>query len=137
MRPSDFLTQAAGLIVPGRVYSEPITSDGTTIIPAAIVRGVGGGGGGEEGHHKHGEGCGFIISARPVGALEIRDGNVCWRPTIDANRVIAGLVIVAVAVSGFRWLTERARARSTAEITRLEHPRAEPTAPHHTGSEEA
>jgi hypothetical protein len=37
------------------------------------------------------------MQGRPAGAFVIRDGNVTWRPAVDPNTVIVGLVIVTVA----------------------------------------
>ena len=69
------------------VYGEPITQDGVTVIPVASVRG---GAGGREGEDGTGGGRGFGINARPVGAFLIKDGDVTWKPAIDATRTILG-----------------------------------------------
>ncbi len=83
----------------GRVYGDPIERDGTTIIPAAKIRG-GGGGGGPEGSG----GGGFGITARPVGAYVIREGQVRWEPALDVNRIVLGAQVTAI----FLFLTLRA-----------------------------
>jgi len=63
-----------------RVFGDPITIDGVTIIPVARVSGGGGGGGGEgtgpgnEGGH--GFGTGFGLGAQAVGVYEIRNGEL-------------------------------------------------------------
>ncbi len=77
-----------------RVFGDPYTVDGVTLIPVArIAGGAGGGGGegtgpGEEGGH--GFGTGFGLGARPVGVYEIRNGHLRWKPAIDADRLARG-----------------------------------------------
>jgi uncharacterized spore protein YtfJ len=55
-----------------RVFGEPIEQEGATVVPVAAVRGGAGGGGDDAGNG----GGGFGLSARPVGAYVIRDGEV-------------------------------------------------------------
>ncbi len=86
----------------GRVYGDPIERDGTTIIPAAKVRGGGGGGGG--GGDAGGNGGGFAMTARPVGAYVIREGVVRWEPALDVNRIVLGAQLAAIVL----FLTLRA-----------------------------
>jgi uncharacterized spore protein YtfJ len=74
-----------------RVYGDPIERDGTTIIPAARLRG-GGGGGGDNAQNGGG---GFGITARPVGAYVVRNGEVTWQPAVDVSRIAVGGQIVA------------------------------------------
>jgi hypothetical protein len=38
------------------------------------------------------------MNGRPAGAFVIRDGTVTWRPAVDPNTIIVGLVIVTVTV---------------------------------------
>lgn len=80
----DTVNQARDAITVRRVYGEPYQEDGVTIIPAAHVMGGGGGGGDTLGNG----GSGFGLSARPVGAWVIKDGDATWRPSIDLNRAI-------------------------------------------------
>lgn len=91
-----------------RVFSEPHTQDGVTVIPAAVVAGGGGGGGDGQG----GEGGGYGVSARPAGAYVIRDGEVEWRPAIDVNGAITRATVVAVVLLLVRWRVARIRARA-------------------------
>lgn len=91
-----------------RVFSDPVERDGVTIIPAAAVRGGGGGGGGEDMSGNQGGGVGFGLSARPVGAYQIKDGQVSWVPALDLTRVIVlGQVIVIIALMVVRTLVRR------------------------------
>lgn len=91
----------------GRVFGDAYEVDGVTLIPVAVVAGGagGGGGGGEsDGDSGSGFGTGFGIGAKPVGVYEVRDGQVTWRPAIDATRlakggqVLAGLVVICLTL---------------------------------------
>lgn len=83
----------------GRVFGDPFTVDGVTIIPVARVAGGGGGGGGEgtgpDDQGGHGFGSGFGLGARPVGVYKIRDGQLTWKPTIDVDRIARGTQVLA------------------------------------------
>jgi uncharacterized spore protein YtfJ len=94
------------------VFGEPYEKDGVTVIPAARVQGGAGGGSGEDpqGQGK-GSGSGFGMTARPVGAFIIRDGELSWRPAVDVNRTVLGGQLVAVAA----LLTVRAIIRARAK----------------------
>ena len=85
----EILSGARDTITAGRVFGEPYEKDGVTLIPAAAVRGGGGAGEGDGGEGEStGLGGGFGMSARPVGAYEIKDGEVHWVPAADTTRVI-------------------------------------------------
>jgi uncharacterized spore protein YtfJ len=107
MKVDEMLAGARDVMAVKRVYGEPIEKDGITIIPAANVRGGGGGGGDSEGNG----GGGFGVTARPVGAYVIRNGELSWEPAIDATRlgtlgmvtaIVALLVIRSIAKAIFR-----------------------------------
>jgi uncharacterized spore protein YtfJ len=99
MNALESISQARDALTVKRVYGEPYQEDGVTIIPAAAVIGGGGGGGDTEGNG----GSGFGLSARPVGAWVIKDGDAVWRPAIDLNRVIlVGQVVAIVALLSLR-----------------------------------
>lgn len=92
------VNQARDAITVRRVYGEPYQEAGVTIIPAAHVMG-GGGGGGPSGAG----GAGFGLSARPVGAWVIKNGDAQWRPALDLNRVILmGQLVGIVALLTLR-----------------------------------
>jgi uncharacterized spore protein YtfJ len=97
------------------VFGEPYEKDGVTVIPAARVQGGAGGGSGEDtqGQGK-GSGSGFGLTARPVGAFIIRDGELSWRPAVDVNRIVLGGQVVAIVA----LLTVRAIIRSRAKAKR-------------------
>jgi uncharacterized spore protein YtfJ len=88
-----------------RVYGDPVTENGVTIIPAAAVRGGGGGGGDTEGNG----GSGFGLTASPVGAYVIRDGEVSWQPAVNPNRLTLGWQIVTALAILAWWRVAKAR----------------------------
>jgi uncharacterized spore protein YtfJ len=108
----DVIAQARDTLTVKRVFGEPYEKDGVTVIPAARVQGGAGGGSGEDpqGQGK-GSGSGFGMTARPVGAFIIRDGELSWRPAVDVNRIVLGGQLVAVAA----LLTVRAIIRARAK----------------------
>jgi uncharacterized spore protein YtfJ len=81
-----------------RVFGEPITQNGVTIIPVARVGGgAGGGDGKQEGDRpSEGSGGGFGVGGRPAGTFVINEGKVSWKPAVDVNRVIVGGQLVAI-----------------------------------------
>jgi uncharacterized spore protein YtfJ len=111
----DVIAQARDTLTVKRVFGEPYEKDGVTVIPAARVRGGAGGGSGEDPDSRgRGSGSGFGVTARPVGAFVIRDGDLSWRPAVDVNRiVVGGQVVVVVALLTVRAIVKaRSRARS-------------------------
>lgn len=110
------LQGARDAITVRRVYGEPYEKDGVTLIPAAAVRGGGGGGEGEgEGPEGEGagsgSGAGFGMTARPVGAFQIKGDEVSWVPAADTTRVIIlAEIALIVALLVFRSIR---RARHT------------------------
>jgi uncharacterized spore protein YtfJ len=90
----DTVNQTRDAITVRRVYGEPYQENGVTIIPAAQVMGGGGGGGDTLGNG----GTGFGLSARPVGAWIIKDGEARWRPALDLNRAIFMGQIVGIVM---------------------------------------
>jgi uncharacterized spore protein YtfJ len=97
-----------------RVFGDPIERDGITFVPVASVSGGGGGGGGHDAAGQEGEGGGFGLRARPVGAFVLRDGEVRWQPVVDLSRVAAfGLATVTViALAWVRSARHHARRRA-------------------------
>jgi len=103
----DEIRGARDALTVGRVFGDAYEFDGVTLIPVARVVGGGGGGGGEDeskpGSGK-GFGTGFGMGARGIGMYEVRDGNVTWKPAVDATRlakggqVLAGIIAVCVTL---------------------------------------
>jgi uncharacterized spore protein YtfJ len=91
-----------------RVFGEAYERDGVTVIPVASVRGTAGGGGGGDSEGNGGTGAGFGLSARPVGAFIVKEGDVSWRPAYDATRVaILGEVVAALGILTLRSVLKR------------------------------
>ena len=97
-----------------RVYGDPYEKDGVTFIPAASVMGGGGGGEGEGGEDTPaGAGGGYGVIARPVGAYQIKGGEVTWVPAADTTRVILmGQVVAVIALLVVRSIFRSRRRRS-------------------------
>nr|WP_283251202.1 spore germination protein GerW family protein [Rhabdothermincola salaria] len=95
-----------------RVFGDAIERDGVTVIPVAQLRGAGGGGGGTDADtDAAGSGGGYAITARPVGVLVIRDGQVEWQPTRDPDRLaLAGLATFALVLLVVRGALRRGRS---------------------------
>jgi len=93
MDPQHVLETAQDSLSARRVFGEPVSVDGTTVLPVAIVGG--GGGGGVKANAD--AGVGFGVSARPAGVFMISDGDVRWRPAVDVNKIVLGGQIVAIA----------------------------------------
>jgi uncharacterized spore protein YtfJ len=93
----EIAAQARDALTVRRVFGEPYEKDGLTFIPAARMQGAAGGGSGEDpqGQGK-GSGGGFGLTARPVGAFVIREGELTWRPAIDVTRIALGGQVVAI-----------------------------------------
>ena len=94
-----------------RVFGDAYEIVGVTVIPVARVSGGGGGGGGEGASTTAsggGFGTGFGLHVCPVGVYQVRDGDVVWKPAVDAGRlakggqVLAGLVIVCITLVALR-----------------------------------
>ncbi len=105
MDAQEMLSQVKDQMSARYVYAEPYEHDGTVVIPAARVRGLGGGGGGEGSRPEgtgSGSGLGFGLDARPVGAYVIRSGTLEWKPAVDttsiALRAQAALIVVLLLV---------------------------------------
>ena len=111
----DITSQARDALTVKRVFGEPYEKDGLTIIPAARVQGAVGAGGGEDPQTQgKGSGGGFGMTARPVGVFILRNGELTWRPAIDATRIAIGGQVVAIVA----LLAARAIFKSWAKTKR-------------------
>ena len=108
----ELMAGARDALTARRVYGDPYETDGVTLIPAAAVRGGGGGGEGDGGEDAPtGSGGGFGMMARPVGAYQIKDGEVSWVPAADTTRVILmSQIVVIVALLVLRSIFRSRRA---------------------------
>jgi uncharacterized spore protein YtfJ len=114
MQQQDVIAQVRDALTVKRVFGEPYERDGVTIIPAARIRGGAGAGGGEgtqDGGTGSGSGSGFGLSARPVGAFVVREGELSWRPAVDVTRIVLGGQLVAIVALLTVRAIVRARAR--------------------------
>ncbi len=112
MQMEDLLQQARDLITVKRVFGEPYEKDGVMVIPVASVRGGGGGGSGDQGDGPKGTGGGMGISARPVGAYQIKDGELKWVPAIDVTRIaFFGQLVAVVALLVVRSIVRKVARR--------------------------
>ncbi|HZD01806.1 MAG TPA: spore germination protein GerW family protein [Actinomycetes bacterium] len=97
MEVQELIAKAQDTLTVKRVYGEPYEKNGVTIIPAARIQGGAGGGQGEDPKRQgKGSGSGFGITARPVGAFVLRQGELSWRPAVDVTRIVLGGQVVAV-----------------------------------------
>jgi uncharacterized spore protein YtfJ len=110
---NQFVNAAQDAVSVRRVFATPYEKDGTTVITAARVSGGGGGGSGQE-DGRTGEGGGYGVSAAPIGALVIRDGDVRWVPAVDPNRLVTVVGAVVVAVVLARGFARGRAARAAA-----------------------
>jgi uncharacterized spore protein YtfJ len=111
------LEKAPEMLNVRQVIGEPYEKNGTTLLPAVSIRGGGGGGGGDA--TAGGIGGGLGLTARPVGAYVIRDGEVTWLPAIDVNRIILGGQIVAVAALIIARSIVRARTKRALALAKM------------------
>jgi uncharacterized spore protein YtfJ len=101
-----------------RAFGPPFEKDGATFIPVASVVGGGGGGEGTDDDGKPvGSGGGFGLTARPVGAYVIRDGQVEWQEATDHVRIMIGWQVVSIVAmfvlgSMFKQRSKTKRRRS-------------------------
>lgn len=114
--PQDILAEAREALTVKRVFGEPIEKDGLTIVPVARVMGGFGAGGpaetaaveieggttapaeGAKSAPPVGMGGGFGVVARPAGVYVIREGRVRWLPSVDVNRLVFSMSLVALAM---------------------------------------
>ena len=90
-----------------RVFGDPYEVDGVVVIPVARVAGGAGGGGGSgtnDDESGKGFGTGFGMNVRGIGVYQVRNGEVVWKPAIDAMRLarggqaLAGLLMVCLTL---------------------------------------
>jgi uncharacterized spore protein YtfJ len=107
MKVEEIVSTARDAMTVKKVFGESYQQDGLTIVPAATVSGGFGGGSGHDEKGQEGEGGGFGMSGRPVGAYVIEGRTVRWKPAVDVTR-IAGVVGMVACV----YLITRRRRRS-------------------------
>lgn len=75
-------------------FSPPDERDGVTLVTATRTRTCRDG----------------TVTARPVGAFVVRDGEACWRPAIDVTRLLTAAEVVVGAVLVAHRLARRPSA---------------------------
>ena len=109
MDASTIVDRVQDMVAVNRVYAEPATMNGTTVILAAKVGGAVGGGTGKDAEERgEGAGGGLGWTGRPCGAFVLKDGDVRWQPAVDVNHLITAVAAVAVAA----LLTARAYVKA-------------------------
>jgi uncharacterized spore protein YtfJ len=124
----EILADAGKTLGVRRIYGEPYEKNGVTIIPAARVMGGAGGGGATEmsgtdstgagGIPATGNGVGFGMTGRPVGAFVIKGDEVKWIPAVDVNRVVFGMQVVLVVLLFVMRSISKTRARTALELAK-------------------
>lgn len=94
------------------IVGAPIERDGVTVVPVARASWGFGGGGGHGGEGKNageGSGGGGGATVRPVGYIELKNGQATFHPVFDPNTVLqlAGMVATAVALAMVLRVTTR------------------------------
>jgi uncharacterized spore protein YtfJ len=97
MQVDEMVASAKDVITVKRIFGEPYQRDGVTVIPAAAVTGGLGAGAGTDENGRNGEGGGYGLSGRPVGAFVIKNGDVTWKPTFDSARILTTAAVVVIA----------------------------------------
>lgn len=100
--------RVGGFASASAVYGEPVDQDGVTVVPVARVRwGFGSGAGLDtdngSGEPDFGGGGGGGVSARPIGFIELRDGEAEFRPIKDP----AAPAMLVLAAGAATWLILR------------------------------
>jgi uncharacterized spore protein YtfJ len=114
MKVDELISKTKDTFEAKKVFAEPFTQDGITVITAATLAGGLGGGTGRDEKGQEGEGGGFGLSAKPTGAYVISNGKVRWEPAIDVNRLVAVMGAVAIAAMLVASRIVRAKARGKA-----------------------
>jgi uncharacterized spore protein YtfJ len=115
------------------VFGDPIeTPGGVTIIPVASVKLGGGGGGGrnrrggddENQPSGNGVGLGVSVTARPLGYIEVKEGEARFVKVVDTTKIAASAMVTApllllMAMRLMRFRNWKRRMRMLPRIPRL------------------
>ena len=116
MNMPEVLDEVRASIAAKRVYADPVHEDGVTVVPAATVRGGGGGGGTDDAGQSGG---GFGIAGNPTGAWVVKEGEVSWKPAIDATKVLVlGELTAMVGLLAWRSV----RVAQTKKVVTIRRP---------------
>lgn len=96
------------------VYGEPVTHDGTTVIPVARATWFGAGGGDRS--TQGGAGLAGALRIKPVGYVEIKDGQTRFKGFFDMGVVVQIIlsysVVAAITFAGVRKIIQASRSKS-------------------------
>lgn len=84
------------------IVGTPIERDGITVVPVARASwgfGGGGGHGGEGANAGEGSGGGGGASVRPVGYIELKNGQATFHPVFDPNTMLQVAATVATGIA--------------------------------------
>ncbi len=113
------IERIGGMARADAVFGAPVEREGITVVPVASVRWGGGGGGGtgnEAGKQGEGGGGGGGVSAKPVGYIEMRNGEAHFVRIRDFGAfvplILASGVCAMIVLRSLRALaTSRERSR--------------------------
>ena len=100
------IERIGGMASVDAVFGKPVERDGLTVIPVASVRwggGAGGGSGREAGKEGEGGGGGGGAMAKPVGYIELHDGEARFVRIPDVGRLVPVIMVGGVAI----WMVLR------------------------------
>lgn len=133
----DMLTKLAerlgGAATASAVFAAPVEREGMTVVPVAKVRWGFGGGFGPNKEGAEGSGGGGGVMARPMGFIEIREGQAQYRPLRDPLRLAATALVLpvsAAAAVGVMFLGGWMMSRSIRRSLRLRRPHMSLPRPH-------
>jgi len=99
------------------VYGETVTHEGITVIPVARATWLGaGGGGGDRSTQGGGSGLVGALRIKPVGYVEIKDGETRFKGFFDMGVVVQIIlsysIVAAITFAGVRKIIQAARSKS-------------------------
>ncbi|MEU3269769.1 sporulation protein [Saccharomonospora sp. NPDC006951] len=121
MKVDEWLSGVRDAVSVRRVYADPVTQDGVTVVLAATVGGGSGAGHGFDEKGQEGEGGGFGLGAKPAGAYLIKESTVKWVPAVDVNRLVTAAAVVAIVYLISRARQVKARALVAAASAQHDH----------------
>jgi uncharacterized spore protein YtfJ len=96
------------------VYGEAVTHEGITVIPVARATWLGAGGGDRS--TQGGSGLAGALRIKPVGYVEIKDGETRFKGFFDMGVVVQIIlsysIVAAITFAGIRKIIQAARSKS-------------------------
>lgn len=85
-----------------QIYGEPVIHDGVTVIPVAKV-GYGFGGGSGKKEKEEGMGGGGGLGIKPIGYIEIKNGETRFRPALHPLTLVPSILAAAPLILLTVW----------------------------------